>query len=56
MKALRLTINIVLGFGCFAMLNDSDSFIPNLVGLACFGLLILINYTGDAWMQTHDKK
>jgi len=56
MKTLRLIINIILGFGCFLVFNDSESFIPNFIGLACFALLIAINPTGDAWMQTHDKK
>lgn len=56
MKTLRLIINIILGFGCFMVLNDGDSFLPNFIGLVCFALLIVLNPTGDAWMQTHDKK
>lgn len=55
-KIIRLIINIILGFGCFLVFNDSESFTPNLIGIACFALLIAINPTGDAWMQTHDKK
>ena len=55
-KIIRLVINIILGIGCFAVFNESDSFTPNLIGLACFALLLLINPVGDAWMQTHDKK
>ena len=55
-KIIRLIINIILGFGCFLVLNDSESFTPNLIGLACFALLIAINPTGDAWMQFHDDK
>ena len=54
-KYIRLAINILLGLGCFAVLNESDSFTPNLIGLACFALLIVINPTGDAWMQFNDK-
>jgi hypothetical protein len=38
------------------VLNESESFTPNLIGLACFALLIAINPNGDVWMQFHDDK
>jgi len=55
-KIIRLVINILLGIGCFAVFNEGESFKPNLFGLACFALLIVLNPTGDAWMQFHDDK
>lgn len=54
-RNIRLAVNILLGCGCFAVLNESDSFTPNFIGLACFALLIVINPTGDAWMQVNSK-
>lgn len=54
-RYIRLAVNILLGCGCFAVLNESDSFAPNLFGLACFALLIVINPTGDAWMQVNKR-
>lgn len=55
-KIIRLVINIILAMGCFMVLNESDSFTPNIIGLACFALLIAINPHGDVWMQFHDDK
>lgn len=54
-RNIRLAVNILLGCGCFLALNESNSFTPNLIGLACFALLIVINPTGDAWMQVNNK-
>ena len=42
-KIIRLVINIILAMGCFMVLNESDSFTPNFVGLACFVVLLYIN-------------
>ena len=55
MRTLRLIFNILLGIGCFLVFNDSETFIPNLVGLACFALLIIINPKGDAWLRSNEK-
>ena len=55
-RYLRLAVNFLLLCGCFLVFNESESFTPNLIGLACFAMLIVINPTGAAWMQTHDKK
>ena len=43
MNAVKLIINIVLAVGCFLVFNESDSFTPNVVGLACFVALLYIN-------------
>lgn len=42
-NALRWCANIILGLGCWLIVNESDTFVPNLVGLACAALLIVIN-------------
>lgn len=39
----RHIANVLLGIGCFAVCNESDSFIPNFIGLGCFVLLLIIN-------------
>lgn len=43
MRTIKLIINIVLAVGCFLVFNESDSFTPNFVGLACFVALLYIN-------------
>ena len=55
MKTLRLIISIILAIGTFAVLNESDSFMPNLFGLFCFALLVAINVPADAWEQLKDR-
>ena len=41
---MKMAINIILGIlGLFLVFNESDTFTPNFVGLACFALLIYIN-------------
>lgn len=48
MKTLKLLASILLGLGCFLIFNESDSFTPNLVGIACAALLIYINRNNTA--------
>lgn len=55
MKTLRLILSIILAIGGFAIFNDSDTFIPNLVGLFCLALLVAINVPADAWEQLKDR-
>ena len=40
---IRLTSNVLLGLGCFFVFNEGESIVPNIIGLACAALLILIN-------------
>ena len=40
MKTLSLLIDIVLILGLFLALNESSTFVPNFIGLACFVALI----------------
>ena len=40
---LRICASCVLGLGCWLIVNEGSSIIPNLVGLACAALLIVIN-------------
>ena len=43
MRTFKLILNLILAIGCFMVLNESDSFTPNFVGLACFVALLYIN-------------
>lgn len=43
LQAAKWVVNIILGLGCWLVVNESETFIPNLVGLACAALLIVIN-------------
>lgn len=43
LQAAKWVVNIILGLGCWLVVNESESFTPNLVGLACAALLIVIN-------------
>lgn len=46
---IRWCANVILGFGSLLALNESETFIPNFIGVACFYALILIN------RRKHDK-
>lgn len=48
MNALRWCANITLGLGCWLIVNEGKSLVPNLVGLACAALLVIINRDNDA--------
>lgn len=43
MKAVKTIANIVLAFGAVLIFNESSTFVPNILGLACMALLIWIN-------------
>ena len=44
LEKLRLTASVLLGFiGIPLVLNESDTFLPNIAGLVCYALLIVIN-------------
>lgn len=42
-KTFKTIINIALGFGTLLVFNESDHFSWNLLGIACFALLIVVN-------------
>lgn len=45
---LRWAVNVLLGFGCFLVLNENpETFTPNLIGLGCAALLIFLNKDKD---------
>lgn len=48
---LKLTANIILGLGCWLATNESDSLLPNAIGVLCIGLLIIINRNNGEEMQ-----
>lgn len=42
-KTLRWCANAILCVGLIGVVNESDTFIPNFIGLGCFIILIIIN-------------
>ena len=41
MKTISLIIDIILAIvGIGLIFNESDTFVPNIIALACFGLLV----------------
>lgn len=48
LNTIRWCANIVLGLGCWLIVNEGESLVPNLVGLACAALLVIINRDNDA--------
>ena len=51
-KTFKTIINIALGFGTLLVFNESDYFVWNLVGIACFACLIFFNSTDNCIEQT----
>ena len=51
-KTLKTIINIALGFGTLLVFNESDYFVWNLLGIACFACLIFLNSTDNCIEQT----
>lgn len=51
-KTFKTIINIALGFGTLLVFNESDYFVWNLLGIACFACLIFINSTDNCIEQT----
>ena len=51
-KTFKTIINITLGFGTLLVFNESDYFVWNLVGIACFACLIFFNSTDNCIEQT----
>lgn len=56
MKTVKIIINIILGLLSFMVFNESDTFLPNIIGLFCIALLIAINVDGDAIEQIQKNK
>lgn len=40
MKALSIIIDILLGIGISLVFNESETFVPNFIGLACAAILV----------------
>lgn len=50
MKAIKTIANIILGIGCFAVLNENiDALWVNLIGFGCIALLCVINAPASAF-------
>ncbi len=55
LRIVRFIVNVILAAGTLLVFNESDTFVPNFIGLACGALLIVINPKGDAWMRANGK-
>lgn len=40
MKALSIIIDVLLCIGLFLVFNESSTFVPNIIGLACAAVLV----------------
>jgi cell shape-determining protein MreD len=43
MKTLRTILTIIFALGGMMVFNESETIIPNLVGLACWAVVIALN-------------
>lgn len=49
MKTLKLLLSVILGLGCFLVLNENfEALYLNLIGIACAALLVYINRNNTA--------
>ena len=48
MKTFKSLINLALCVGVVLVFNESETFLPNLVGLACLAALV--------WLNANDKE
>lgn len=48
MKTFKSLINLALCVGVVLVFNESDTFLPNLVGLVCLAALV--------WLNANDKE
>ena len=55
MRTLRTILSIVLALGGMLIFNESDSFTPNFIGLACLALLVAINIDEDTLRKIQDR-
>lgn len=55
MKAIKLIVSIILVIGGMLVFNESDTFTPNLIGLACFALLVVVNIDKDTLDKIQNK-
>lgn len=55
MKAIRIILSIILALGGMLIFNESDTFTPNLIGLACFALLVVVNIDKDTIEKIQNK-
>ena len=49
LQHIRWAVNVLLGLGCLLVFNESDSFVPNFIGLACYILLLIVNNPNIRW-------
>ena len=55
MRTSRTILSIVLALGGMLIFNESDTFMPNFIGLACLALLVAVNIDEDTLHKIQDK-
>ncbi len=55
MRTLRTILSIVLALGGMLIFNESDTLMPNFIGLACLALLVAVNIDEDTLHKMQDK-
>lgn len=55
MRTLRTILSIVLALGGMLIFNESDTLMPNFIGLACLALLVAVNIDEDTLRKIQDK-
>lgn len=48
MKTFKAILNLALCVGVVLVFNESDTFLPNLIGLTCLAALV--------WLNANDKE
>lgn len=43
MKTIKIILTIIFALGGLMVFNESESFTPNFIGLACWAVVIAIN-------------
>ncbi len=43
MKTIKIILTIIFALGGMMVFNDSESFTPNFIGLACWAVVIALN-------------
>lgn len=55
MKTIKLIVSIILAFGGMLIFNESNTFTPNFIGLACLALLVVVNLDKETIEKIQNK-
>ena len=55
MKTIKIILTIIFALGGLMVFNESESFTPNFIGLACLALLVVVNIDKDTLDKIQNK-